>query len=129
MTNEAAGSSKFLEDLVVRRRIRTGTFAVTPELVRAFAESYDPQPATRRSRSAATGPRRNCATWSAPASRRRAQEGARQGRLREGEDRRLLGLHAGQMPHDGGGHRALGRYATADIVAYDGVPLVKLGRE
>ena len=44
MTARAIDTPKFLEDFTAGQRIRTGTFVVTPELVRSFAELYDPQP-------------------------------------------------------------------------------------
>ena len=62
--------------------------------------------AMRRNRSAATAPRRNCATSSAPALPRRrcgSCASAERGRLPEGQDRRQLRLRPGEMPHDGGG--------------------------
>jgi hypothetical protein len=119
-----------------------------------YAEGLDPARPTRcwnamrRNRSAATGPRRNCAIWSAPASRRRRSGGCARRLDKAGFKKVKIvgssGLLAGQMPHDGGRqcadrcdrHRELllpdqwsETYATADIVAYDGVPMVKLGRE
>jgi hypothetical protein len=44
MTASAIDTPKFLEDFTPGQRIRTGTFIVRPELVRSFAELYDPQP-------------------------------------------------------------------------------------
>ena len=104
--------------------------------------------ATRPARSAAIAARRSCATWSAPASppppiwrmrealdeagftavrivaslRLRRREMPRDGR-RAGADRR--GRHRQLHPGSAGSET----YATADIVDYDGVPMVKVGRE
>ena len=69
--------------------------------------------------------------------------GAGRGRLPAGADRRLVRLRRRQMPGDGGRAAPIDvvgtgsfipeiwpeTYATADIVEYDGVPRVKVGRE
>lgn len=44
MTNERTGSAMYLEDFAVGRRIGTGKFNVTRDLIHSFAELYDPQP-------------------------------------------------------------------------------------
>jgi acyl dehydratase len=44
MASEPTGSAKYLEDFVVGQHITTGQFNVTRDLVRSFAELYDPQP-------------------------------------------------------------------------------------
>ena len=41
---DRVNTEKHIEDFVAGQRLRSGEFAATPELVRSFAQTYDPQP-------------------------------------------------------------------------------------
>ena len=101
----------------------------------------------RRNRSAATAPRRNCATSSAPASRaaaiwslRRAFDEAGFAKVKIVASSgfgpaKCRMMAAAKAPIDVIGTGSYlpelwsETYATADIIAYDGKPMVKAGRE
>ena len=102
---------------------------------------------TRRNRSAAIAPRRSCATWSAPAFRRRRSGCCARDLDEAGFNRikivassgfgpaKCRMMAAANAPIDVIGTGSYlpeqwsETYATADIIAYDGKPMVKAGRE